>query len=107
MECNLKELFERYKGQPIQVITESGMKYCGILVSAQDGGVDIIDGRGRTVHIENEKIEAIIEPRMKLKRLCEDNDCCCDQDDDDNNDCDDNNDQDNNDESDCGEKDKH
>lgn len=81
MECNLKELFLRYKGQPIEVITESGMKYCGILVSAQDGGIDIVDGKGRTVHIENEKIEAIIEPRMRLKRLCEDNDCCCEDDD--------------------------
>lgn len=82
MECNLLELFSRYKGQPIEVITESGMKYCGILVVADDGGIDIIDSKGRTIHIENRKIEAIIEPRMKLNRLCEDDNCCCDNDED-------------------------
>lgn len=80
MECNLKELFDRYKGQPIEVITESGMKYCGILVAAYDDGIDIIDAKSRTVHIETRKIEAIIEPRMKLKRLCEEDDCCCEED---------------------------
>jgi len=87
MECNLKELFNRYKGQPIEVITESGMKYCGILVSAEDDGIDIIDGKSRTVHIEIRKIEAIIEPRMKLRRLCEDNDCCCEEEEHEKDDC--------------------
>lgn len=78
MDCNLKDLFNRYKGQPIEVITESGMKYCGILVDVyDDNSIDIIDGKSRTVHIEARKIEAIIEPRMKLHRLCEEDDCCC------------------------------
>lgn len=88
MECNnLLELFKRYKGQPIEVITESGMKYCGIEVDFDDEGVDIIDCKGRTVHIESRHIEAVIEPRMKLHRLCKDNDCCCRREDEDR-DCD-------------------
>ena len=81
MDCKLDELLRRYKGQPIEVITESGMKYCGILVSAEDGGIDIIDAKSRVVHIELRKIEAVIEPKMKLKRLCEEDDCCCEEED--------------------------
>ena len=79
MNCKLEEILKRYKGQPIQVITESGMKYCGILVSACDDGIDIIDAKNRIVHIELRKVEAIIEPKMKLRRLCEENDCCCEE----------------------------
>ena len=81
MACYLKELFNRYKGQPVEIITKSGFKYCGIVIEAEDDYVDIIDGKGRTVHIEADKIEAVIEPRMKLHRLCGDNDCCCDKED--------------------------
>ncbi|MGL5512199.1 MAG: hypothetical protein ACRDBM_03040 [Sporomusa sp.] len=88
MAYELKEIFKKYKGQPVEVITESGMKYCGILVSDEEDGIDIIDGKSRTVHIENRKIEAVIEPRMKLRRLCEEDDCCCEEDnDDDDNGC--------------------
>lgn len=76
--CNFHDKYKRYKGQPIEVITESGMKYCGILVEICDSeSLEIIDGKGRTVDIEVRHIEAVIEPRMKLHRLCEDNDCCC------------------------------
>lgn len=77
MSCEYNEIFKRYKGQPIEVITESGMKYCGILIDDDEDAIDIIDGKGRTVRIEKRKIEAVIEPRMKLNRLCADNDCCC------------------------------
>lgn len=93
MECNLQELFIIYKGQPIEVITKSGMKYCGILAAVEDESIDIIDSKSRTVHIENSKIEAVIEPRMKLDRLCEDDNCCCEnereheRDDDDDKEC--------------------
>jgi len=79
MNCKLEELLKRYKGQPIQVITESGMKYCGILVAAYDDGIDLVDAKSRIVHIELRKIEAVIEPKMKLKRLCEEDDCCCEE----------------------------
>lgn len=84
---DLQEIFRRYKGQPIEVITESGMKYCGILVEVDEGGVDIIDCKSRTVHIESIHIEAIVEPRMKLYPVCDDDDCCCCDDDDDDNHC--------------------
>ncbi|MGL6198243.1 MAG: hypothetical protein ACRC3H_04835 [Lachnospiraceae bacterium] len=79
---DIKEILKKYKGQPIQVITESGMKYCGILVSAEDGGIDLVDAKSRIVHIEIRKIEAIVEPKMKLKRLCEEDDCCCEEEED-------------------------
>lgn len=70
--------YKRYKGQPIEVLTRSGMKYCGILVDVDDNeGIDIIDCKGRTVHIEIRHIEAIVEPRMKLQRLCGNDACCC------------------------------
>jgi len=82
-ECYFEDFYKKYKGQPIEVITESGFKYCGILVAAEDGYIDIIDSKGRTIHIEVRKVEAIVEPRMKLHRLCDDDDCCCDDDDDD------------------------
>lgn len=82
MDCtNLHEKFKRYKGQPVEAITRSGMKYCGILVeNCDEESVEIIDCKGRTVHIEVRHIEAIIEPRMNLHRLCGDNDCCCEED---------------------------
>jgi len=76
-------LYKKYKGQPIEVITESGFKYCGIFVANYDRYIEIIDGNGRTIRIEKRKIEAIVEPRMKLHRLCDDDNCCCDDDDDD------------------------
>lgn len=78
-ESDLEDLFKRYKGQPIEVITESGMKYCGILVVAIDGYIEIIDGKNRTIRLENRKMEAIVEPRMKLHRLCGDDNCCCEE----------------------------
>lgn len=71
------ELYKKYRGQPVEVITESGMKYCGVLVVAVDGYIEIIDGKSRTIRLEIRKIEAIVEPRMKLHRLCGDDDCCC------------------------------
>lgn len=74
---HLEYKFKRYKGQPIEVITESGMKYCGTLISVNNEGIDILDCKERVVHVENRHVEAIIEPRMKLQRLCKDNDCCC------------------------------
>jgi len=79
MGYDLEKLFKRYKGQPIEVITESGMKYCGILAYAYDGYIELIDGRGRTIRIEDRKIEAIVEPRMRLHRLCDEDDCCCEE----------------------------
>lgn len=89
--CNADfEKYRRYKGQPIEVIARSGMKYCGILVEICDNeGIDLIDHKGRTVHVEVCHIEAVIEPRMKLHRLCGDDDCCCkDHHDDDDCNCD-------------------
>lgn len=77
-ECDFHEKYKRYKGQPIEVITRSGFKYCGILVEICDNeSVKLIDHKGRTVDVEICHIEAVVEPRMKLHRLCGDNDCDC------------------------------
>lgn len=85
--CKLEKIFKKYKGQPVEVITESRMKYCGIVVEICNHGLDIIDCKGRTVHLENKHIEAVIEPRMKLNRLCARDDCQCECSDDDECDC--------------------
>lgn len=89
MACDLQDKLCRYKGQPVEFITKSGFKYCGILVDSEDNYADIIDKCGRIVHIELRNVESFIEPRMKLHKLCANNDCCCSKDDDDDCCCDD------------------
>lgn len=74
---NLCEIFKHYRGQPIEVITEH-MKFCGIDVESDENGVTLIDRKGRLVRIENRQIEAVIEPQMRLRRLCGKDDCDCD-----------------------------
>lgn len=81
---SLSKELKRFKGQPIEVIMDNGMKFCGIDVEADDESVVLIDDKGRSVFLVNKHIDTVIEPKMTLKRLCKDNDCgCCDDDDDD------------------------
>lgn len=77
---NLREEFKHFRGQPIEVITEGHFKFCGIDVASDDDSVTLIDKKGRLVRIENRHIDAVIEPQMKLRRLCGDDDCGCDED---------------------------
>lgn len=76
-ENGFKETFRRLKGQPIEVITESGFKFCGIDVESDDDSILIIDDKGRLVRIANRHIDAVIESQKKLDRICKDNDCDC------------------------------
>lgn len=83
MNNRLSHELRKFKGQPIEFITESGFKFCGTEIEVDDDTVEIIDDCGRIVDIPLDHIDAVVEPQMKLKRLCGDNDCDCDDDDDD------------------------
>lgn len=77
----LSEELKKLRGQPIEVITNNGMKICGIDVESDEDSVALIDDKGRFVFVVNSHIDALIEPQMKLERLCRDNDCGCDDND--------------------------
>lgn len=80
-ECkknDLNETFKRLKGQPVEIITESGFKFCGIDIESTEDCVVIIDDKSRLVHIQLCHIDAVIESQKKLDRICKDNDCDCD-----------------------------
>lgn len=79
----LEHLFKRYKGQPIEILTNDGVRYCGIDLDADDDGVEIIDDCSRVIFIPFRHIDAVVQPKMKLTRFCADNDCHCDEDDED------------------------
>lgn len=84
LNAELKKL----KGQPVEIITESGFKFCGVDCDVEDDSVTLVDSKGRLVFIAIDHIDALVEPQMRLKRICGDNDCECrndhDDDDDDN-----------------------
>lgn len=85
--CKLTAELKKLKGQPVEVITESGFKFCGVDADVEDNSVTLVDSKGRLVFIAIDHIDALIEPQMRLKRVCGDNDCDCagDCDDDDDN----------------------
>lgn len=93
--CRLNAELKKLKGQPVEIITESGFKFCGVDTDVDDNSVTLVDDKGRLVLIAIDHIDALIEPQMKLKRVCGDNDCGCkrdhNDDDDDDNDDDDRN----------------
>ena len=74
---DLGRVFSCLKGQPIEIITESGFKFCGIEVEYDNNEVVIIDDKGRPVHIQVDHIDAVLESQKKLERLCGDSDCDC------------------------------
>ena len=75
---NLCQIFKHFRGQPIEVITE-GIRVCGIDVESDEDGVTLVDRMGRLVRIENCKVEAVIEPQMRLRKLCKHCDCECER----------------------------
>lgn len=74
---SLEKLFERFKGQPIEVLTSDGVRYCGIDLNSNGDSVEIIDKCNRIVFIPFAHIDAVVEPMMRLTRFCGDNDCDC------------------------------
>lgn len=79
MACNLQEIFHQYKRQPIEIITKSGMKYCGTIITSDEESIEILDCHGRTVHLGNCHIEAVIKPHMHLIPVLKKTNCCCDE----------------------------
>lgn len=73
----LEEVFRRFKGQPIEILTEDGVRYCGVDIETEDDSVEIIDKDGRIILIPFGHITAVVEPQMKLDRFCGDDDCDC------------------------------
>lgn len=86
MMCRLNAELKKLKGQPIEIITESGFKFCGVDTDVEDNSVTLVDNKGRVVFIAIDHIDALIEPQMRLKPVCGDSDCDCmdDHNDDDN-----------------------
>ena len=76
----LEQLFERFKGQPIEILTSDGVRYCGIELMAGDEGVEIIDQCSRIIFIPFRHIDAVVEPKMKLTSFCGQRDCECRED---------------------------
>lgn len=75
--CKLAEVFKRFKGQPVEVLTEDGVRYCGIDLVSDNDSVEIIDDDSRIILIPFAHITAVVEPKMKLTRFCGDDDCDC------------------------------
>jgi len=75
--CSLERLFDRYKGQPIEILTNDGVRYCGIELMACEDGVEIIDKCSRVIFIPFRHIDAVVEPKMKLTAFCGHTDCEC------------------------------
>jgi len=75
--CALDQLFDRFKGQPIEIMTSDGVRYCGIELNACEDSVEIIDKCSRVIFIPYRHIDAVVEPKMKLTTFCGDTDCEC------------------------------
>jgi len=78
--CSLERLFDRFKGQPVEVITED-VRICGIVLMVCEEGVELIDKCSRIIFLPFRHIDAIIEPKMKLTPFCGHVDCECRHDD--------------------------
>ena len=79
--CSLGRLLERYKGQPIEILTSDGVRYCGIELMVCEEAVEIIDNCSRVIFIPFRHIDAVVEPKMKLTPFCAKVDCECRRDD--------------------------
>jgi len=75
--CTLEKLFERYKGQPIEILTNDRVRYCGIVLVSCEDSVELIDKCSRVIFIPFCHINAIVEPKMKLTAFCGKMDCEC------------------------------
>ncbi|MCL2301306.1 MAG: hypothetical protein FWC27_14280 [Firmicutes bacterium] len=75
--CSMEELFERYLGQPIEVLTNDGVRYCGYALALCGDGVELIDKCNRVIFISLRHVTAIVEPKMHLTPFCGKTDCAC------------------------------
>lgn len=76
-----EKLFERFKGQPVEILTTDGVRYCGIDLCYDEDSVEIIDKCSRVIFIPYAHIDAVVEPKMKLTCFLGDSDCAgCDND---------------------------
>jgi len=69
--------WDRYLGQPIQILADDGVRYCGTLLSADRKGITIIDQCERVVFISYRHVDAIVEPMMELAGFCGASGCAC------------------------------
>jgi len=69
--------WERYLGQPIQVLADNGVRYCGTLLCADRKGITIIDKCERVVFVSCKHIDAVVEPMMMLTGFCGESGCEC------------------------------
>lgn len=76
---DLEQLCKRFKGQPLEILTDDGVRYCGIDLDSSEESVEIIDKCSRVIFIPFRHITAVVEPKMKLDRFCGDNDCDCEK----------------------------
>ena len=72
----LCEEFKHFRGQPIEIIAH-GMKICGINVESDEDCVALVDNFGRITRVENKHIEAVIQPQMRLRPVCDRDNCKC------------------------------
>ena len=74
---NLYEEFRHFRGQPVEVIMDNGIKFCGIAVDSNAHCASLVDREGRLVRMEFCHICAMVEPQMQLNRFCGTNSCGC------------------------------
>ena len=73
----LHKLCERFKNQPIEVLTGDRVRYCGTVLTVCADGVEIIDKCNRVIFIVFRHIDAIVQPMMELLPLCGKINCKC------------------------------
>ena len=76
-ECGMEKICCRFLGQPIEVLTSDGVRYCGIVLTCCGEALEIIDRCSRVIFIPFRHIDAIVEPKMKLTPFCGERDCDC------------------------------
>lgn len=82
----MKSLCEEFKcleGQPVKIYTDDGKTHTGIDLDSNDSAVRIIDDCGRLIRIQFNRIDAVVEPQMRLRRCCDDRFECEEDEDDD------------------------
>ena len=66
---NLFEAFRRLEGQPVKIVMHDCKVFVGLVLTACEFSVRILNRCGDIVLIEYSHIDAVEEPQMKL--------CCC------------------------------
>jgi len=80
-KCGLERQLERFHGQPVEILTSDGVRYCGIVLMVCDNAVELIDKCSRVIFLPYRHIDALIEPKMTLTPFCGRSSCHCRHDD--------------------------